>query len=78
MADTQCWHCKYGPADLRCPEHGIWGWTDAAADKAGAAKDSILRRARWCKLHKHFDDQLLESKGEKTTTDVTPPVTDGS
>ena len=59
----QCWHGRYGPADLRCPKPGLWGWTDAAADKAGAAKNSVLRQSRWCSDHKHYDDQLLESKG---------------
>jgi hypothetical protein len=55
--DTQCWHGRWGLD--RCPEKGTWGWTPQAADKAGAAKNSMLRRSRWCKAHAHMDDTLL-------------------
>ena len=60
--DTQCWHGKWS-GDSRCPYHGNWGWTKEAADKAGAAKNSVLRLARWCLTHRHPDDQLLDEEG---------------
>ena len=64
--DYRCWHGKWGFKDDRCPEYGNWGWTKEAADKAGASPASILRLARWCIKHKHFDDVKLEEPCEKT------------
>ena len=55
----RCWFGIYGDPDLRCPEKGTWGWTKEAADKAEAAKTSVLRISRWCKPHAHHDDTLL-------------------
>ncbi len=59
----RCWHGIYGNPDDRCPEKGTWGWTKEAADKAGAVKTSVLRLARWCRNHRHPDDQLLDEEG---------------
>ena len=61
--DYQCWFGRFGHPDDRCKEHGTWGWTKAAADKAGASKNSVLRLARWCLTHRHPDDQLLDEEG---------------
>lgn len=63
--DYQCWFQKWGDPDYRCKERGTWGWTKEAADKAGASASSILRLARWCKEHAHFDDSQLEDSNEK-------------
>lgn len=67
--DYQCWFGKWSTEDSnrpRCTRHGNWGWTKEAADKAGASANSILRLARWCKEHAHFDDSQLEDFNEKT------------
>lgn len=59
----RCWFGIYGDPDFRCKEQGTWGWTKAAANKAGAAKTSVLRLARWCKTHRHPDDAQLNEDG---------------
>ena len=61
--DNQCWFKRWGHPDDRCREYGNWGWTKAAADKAGASENSVFRMARWCLTHRHPDDQLLDEEG---------------
>ena len=62
--DTQCWFKRWGHPEDRCKvDPALYGWTEAAADKAGAAKNSVLRLSRWCKAHAHPDDQLLDEEG---------------
>ena len=74
--NNRCWHGRWGHPDDHCPEYGNWGWTKAAADKAGASKNSVLRLSRWCPKHAHFDDTKLEEPREKTVTGPTAPAPD--
>ena len=69
--DTQCWFGRW--ADERCMAEGLYGWTVEAADKAGAVKHSVFRKARWCSAHKHHDDSLLmEEPDEKADPESCP------
>ena len=77
MSDNQCWFGKWSPTTDRCTEPGTYGLSAARADKELAPKYGILRLARWCKKHAHYDDVYLGDTDEKTTTGpaAAPPTT---
>ncbi len=47
----------------RCKEEGIYGLGPRTGDPVYAHSEWI-RKARYCKAHKHYDDKLMKEKDD--------------
>jgi hypothetical protein len=58
----RCWHGKF--SEMRCAEPGRFGRPDDRADASSATRGPavpFMRAARWCLVHRHPGDLLVET-----------------
>jgi len=68
----RCWHGKF--SEMRCPEPGRFRCLDDRADVSSPTRGSVarfMRAARWCLVHRHPGDVLVE--GDRHGRGHTPP-----
>lgn len=65
QADTTnadlCWFHRFG-GDSPCSRLGIYAWIDPPPTVPGAW---IIRLMRWCHIHRHTTDTLLDNKARQ-------------